>query len=200
MKKIAIFALAAYALVSCGSFAQTASSVAATTAATAHATSELIQNDSQKTEAATQQVKAQTIGNITDATVVDQAAYTSGQQSGVALAALNEQYKSAGKIDLSNMTNILNVAIVVNAAQTIKDQTEGSQYYKDFAKGLIVGSNELVSEATVGNVVAGVSALAGVDVKSLQGKSDNAAAKGVTAAENVANIASSVSILMSLFQ
>ena len=200
MKKIAIFALAAYALVSCGSFAQPASSVAATTAATAQATSELIQNDSQKTEAATQQVKAQTIGNITDATVVDQAAYTSGQQSGVALAALNEQYKSAGKIDLSNMTNLLNVAIVVNAAQTIKDQTEGSQYYKDFAKGLIVGSNELVSEATVGNVVAGGSALAGVDVKSLQGKSDNAAAKGVTAAENVANIASSVSILMSLFQ
>ena len=166
MKKIAIFALAAYALVSCGSFAQTASSVAATTAATAQATSELIQNDSQKTEAATQQVKAQTIG----------------------------------KIDLSNMTNLLNVAIVVNAAQTIKDQTEGSQYYKDFAKGLIVGSNELVSEATVGNVIAGVTALAGVDVKALQGKGDNAAAKGVTAAENVANIASSVSILMSLFQ
>ena len=154
MKKIAIFALAAYALVSCGSFAQTASSVAATTAATAQATSELIQNDSQ----------------------------------------------SAGKIDLSNMTNLLNVAIVVNAAQTIKDQTEGSQYYKDFAKGLIVGSNELVSEATVGNVIAGVTALAGVDVKALQGKGDNAAAKGVTAAENVANIASSVSILMSLFQ
>ena len=153
MKKIVIFAIAAYALVSCGSFAQTASSVAATTAATAHATSDLIQSDSEKSEAATQQVKAQTIGNITDATVVDQNSYSLGQQSGVALAALNTQYKAAGKLDMSNMSNLLNVAILANAAQTLKGQTEGTQAYKDFAKGLIVGSNELVSEATVGNAV-----------------------------------------------
>ena len=200
MKKIAIFAIAAYALVSCGSFAQTASSVAATTAATAHATSELIQSDSEKSATATQQVKAQTIGNITDATVVDQNSYSLGQQSGVALAALNTQYKAAGKIDMSNMTNLLNVAVLANAAQPLKGQTDGSQVYKDFAKGLIVGSNELVSEATVGNVIAGVSALTGVDMKSLQGKGDNAASKGVEAAENVANIATSVSAIMALFQ
>ena len=200
MKKISIMILAAFAVVSCGALMQTATSVATTTATTATTASEQIQNAKPETEAAADQVKEQTIGNITDATVADQAAYASGQQSGVAIAALNEQYKAAGKVDMSNMTNLLNVAIVVNAAQTLKDQTEGSQYYKDFAKGLIVGSNELVSEATVGNVIAAVTAMTGVDVDALQNKGDAAAAKGTAALENVANIATSVAAIMTLFQ
>lgn len=192
--------LAAFAVISCGSFAKSASSVASTTAATANATSELIQSNNQKTNATTDQVKQQTIGDITDATVQNQAAYTLGQQTGVAIGALNTQYKADGKMDMTNFANILNVAIVANAAQTLKEQTEGGQYYKDFSKGLIVGSNDLVSETTVGNVIAGMSALTGVDVKALQGKSDGAAAKGAAAMENLANIATSVSAIMTLFQ
>jgi len=198
--KITAIAFAAFAVVSCGSFAKTASSTAATAAATATATSELIQNNNAKSEAATDQVKEKTVGEITTATVQNQTAYSSGQQTGVALGALHTQYKADGKVDMTNFTNILNIALVANAAQTLKEQTEGGQYYKDFGKGLIVGSNELVSDATVGNVLAGISALANVDVKSLQGKSDNAAAKGVEAMENVANIAASVSAIMALFQ
>ena len=61
-------------------------------------------------------------------------------------------------------------------------------------------TNELVSDATLGNVVAGISALTNVDVDSLQGKGDNAAAKGVEAMENLADIATSVSAIMALFQ
>ncbi|MBQ8812373.1 MAG: hypothetical protein IJZ70_08700 [Bacteroidales bacterium] len=198
--RITAIAFAALAVVSCGSFAKSASSVASTTAATATATSELIQNNNEKSDSAAEQVKAKTVGEITNATVENQAAYTSGQQTGVALGALHAQYKADGKVDMTNFTNILNVAIVANAAQTLKEQTEGGQYYKDFGKGLILGSNDLVSDATVGNVLAGISALSGVDVNSLQGKGDNAAAKGVEAMENVANIAASVSAIMTLFQ
>ena len=202
MKALRISAMifAAIAIVSCGSFAKTASSVASTTAATADATSELIQKNTEKSNAANDELKSQTIGDITSASVVNDAAYTSGQQSGVALGALHAQYKADGKVDMTNFTNILNIAIVANAAQTLKEQTEGGQYYKDFSKGLIVGSNELVSETTVGNVIAGVSALTNVDVESLQGKSDNTAEKGVAAMENLANIATSVSAIMALFQ
>ena len=69
----------------------------------------------------------------------------------------------------------------------------------DFGKGLVVGSNDLISDTTVGNVLAGISSLSNVDVNALQGKSDNAAAKGVEAMENLANIASSVSAIMALF-
>jgi len=202
MKALRISAMifAAIAIVSCGSFAKTASSVASTTAATADATSELIQKNTEKSNAANDELKSQTIGDITSASVVNDAAYTSGQQSGVALGALHAQYKADGKVDMTNFTNILNIAIVANAAQTLKEQTEGGQYYMDFSKGLIVGSNELVSETTVGNVIAGVSALTNVDVESLQGKSDNTAEKGVAAMENLANIATSVSAIMALFQ
>lgn len=202
MKALRISAMifAAIAIVSCGSFAKTASSVASTTAATADATSELIQKNTEKSNAANDELKSQTIGDITSASVVNDAAYTSGQQSGVALGALHAQYKADGKVDMTNFTNILNIAIVANAAQTLKEQTEGGQYYKDFSKGLIVGSNELVSETTVGNVIAGISALTNVDVESLQGKSDNTAEKGVAAMENLANIATSVSAIMALFQ
>ena len=198
--KLTIILLASIAVVSCGSFAKTASSTASTAAATATATSELIQNNNEKSDAAADQMKSTTVGEITTATVENQAAYTSGQQTGVALAALHSQYKAAGKVDMSDFSNILNVAIVANAAQTLKEQTEGGQYYKDFGKGLIVGSNELVSDATLGNVVAGISALTNVDVNSLQGKGDNAAAKGVEAMENLADIATSVSAIMALFQ
>lgn len=198
--KLTIILLASIAVVSCGSFAKTASSTASTAAATATATSELIQNNNEKSDAAADQMKSTTVGEITTATVENQAAYTSGQQTGVALSALHSQYKAAGKVDMSDFSNILNVAIVANAAQTLKEQTEGGQYYKDFGKGLIVGSNELVSDATLGNVVAGISALTNVDVDSLQGKGDNAAAKGVEAMENLADIATSVSAIMALFQ
>lgn len=192
--------LAASAVVSCGSFAKTASSAAASTASTANATSEYIQQSNSQSNAAAEQVKDQTIGDITNASVVNQAAYSLGQQSGVALEALNAQYKADGKVDMTNFTNILNIAIVANAAQTLKEQTEGGQYYKDFSKGLIVGSNELVSDATVGNIIAGLGALTNVDLDALQSKSDNAAAKGTVAMENLANIATSVSTIMSLFQ
>ena len=198
--KLTIVLLASIAVVSCGSFAKTASSTASTAAATATATSELIQNNNEKSDAAADQMKSTTVGEITTATVENQAAYTSGQQTGVALSALHSQYKATGKVDMSDFSNILNVAIVANAAQTLKEQTEGGQYYKDFGKGLIVGSNELVSDATLGNVVAGISALTNVDVDSLQGKGDNAAAKGVEAMENLADIATSVSAIMALFQ
>ena len=197
--KITAIAFAAFAVVSCGSFAKTASSTAATAAATATATSELIQNNNAKSDATSEQVKKKTVGEITTSTVQNQAAYTSGQQTGVALGALHAQYKAAGKLDMADLTNILNIAIVANAAQTLKEQTEGGQYYMDFGKGLVVGSNDLVSDTTVGNVLAGISSLSNVDVNALQGKNDNAAAKGVEAMENLANIASSVSAIMALF-
>lgn len=198
--RISAVILSALAAVSCGSFAKSASSVASTTAATAQATSELIQKNNTKSETSNEEIKSQTIGEITDATVSYDAAYALGQQSGVALSALHTQYKADGKVDMANFTNILNIAIVANAAQTLKEQTEGGRYYKDFSKGLIVGSNELVSEATVGNVIAGVSALTNIDLESLQGKSDNASDKGVVAMESLADIATSVSTIMSLFQ
>ena len=198
--RIPVIIAALAAVVSCGSFAKTASSAAATTAVAANATSELIQDNNAKSNEAVEQAKDQTIGQITTASIENQAAYSLGQQTGVALGALNTQYKADGKMDMTNFTNILNVAIVANAAQTLKDQTEGGQYYKDFSKGLIVGSNELISEATVGNVIAGIGALTNVDVNALQGKGEGAAAKGAVAMENLANIASSVSVIMALFQ
>ena len=80
--KLTIILLASIAVVSCGSFAKTASSTASTAAATATATSELIQNNNEKSDAAAGQMKSTTVGEITTATVENQAAYTSGQPGG----------------------------------------------------------------------------------------------------------------------
>ncbi len=71
-----------------------------------------------------------------------------GQQSGAALKSLYSQYKTDGKVDLTNLNNVISMAQLVNGIQGLKGIDDKSRFYTDFAAGLILGSNNLVTQQT----------------------------------------------------
>ena len=71
-----------------------------------------------------------------------------GQQSGAALKSLYSQYRTDGKVDLTNLNNIVSMAQLVNGIQGLGGVDDKSKFYTDFAAGLILGSNNLVTQQT----------------------------------------------------
>lgn len=131
-----------------------------------------------------------------------------GQAAGVALKSLYGQYKADGKMDMTNLTNLINIATLANNVKGLKGQTDKSSFYKDFAAGLILGSNNLVSQNNSESVMNGLTNLVNnVDMSGLQNmasnlanKAEGAAEKANTAVENASTIATSVSNILNLFK
>ena len=94
------------------------------------------------------------------------AAYTQGQTAGTALKALYAQYKLDGKkLNMDNASNLLNAASLAGSVKDLK--SSDLTYKKDYAKGLIFGSNNLVTESNSTDVVSGLTSLANMDLTSL---------------------------------
>ena len=79
--------------------------------------------------------------------------YTAGQQSGVALKALYTQYKADGKLDFSNLNNLLNIVNLSAQVQKITKAEKGTVDYSEFGKGLVAGSVNLVNDINKDQVV-----------------------------------------------
>lgn len=79
--------------------------------------------------------------------------YTAGQQSGVALKALYTQYKADGKLDFSNLNNLLNIVNLSAQVQKITKAEQGTVDYSEFGKGLVAGSVNLVNDLNKDQVV-----------------------------------------------
>lgn len=79
--------------------------------------------------------------------------YTAGQQSGVALKALYAQYKADGKLDFSNLNNLLNIVNLSAQVQKITKAEKGTVDYSEFGKGLVAGSVNLVNDINKDQVV-----------------------------------------------
>ena len=79
--------------------------------------------------------------------------YTAGQQSGVALKALYTQYKTDGKLDFSNLNNLLNIVNLSAQVQKITKAEKGTVDYSEFGKGLVAGSVNLVNDINKDQVV-----------------------------------------------
>lgn len=137
-------------------------------------------------------------------------ATTNGQAAGAALKSLYGQYKSEGKLDMANLTNLMNLATLAQNVQGLKGQTNKSAFYKDFASGLILGSNNLVTAANSTKVMSGLTDLVNnvdlsglVQKKASEAVSEKAAAtaeKATTAINNASEIASSVTNILNLFK
>lgn len=141
---------------------------------------------------------------------------TNGQAAGAALKALYGQYKADGKVDMSNLNNIINLATLANNIKQLKGQTDKSAFYKDFAAGLITGSNNLVTSKNSNSVMSGLTNLvSNVDMSSLTEKANaasstaasavtnilsGASSKADTAIDNANEIASSVTNILNLFK
>lgn len=141
----------------------------------------------------------------TTETTAASAATSNGQAAGAALKALYTQYKADGKIDLSNINNIMNLAALANNVKDLKGKTNKSAFYKDFAAGLVTGSNSLVTSSNSTAVMNGLSKLVNnVDLTVLQGKAsevvENVTTKGSAALEDANQIATSVSSILKLLK
>jgi hypothetical protein len=152
----------------------------------------------------------------TTATETVSAATSNGQAAGAALKALYTQYKADGKLDMGNLTNLMNLTTLATNVQGLKGQSNKSAFYMDFAKGLVLGSNNLVTENNSTSIMSGLQNLVNnVDLSGLtasaQDKAQSAASsiaekltgaseKANTAVENATEIAGAVTNILNLFK
>ena len=89
-----------------------------------------------------------------------EATSSNGLAAGTALLSIFNQYKTDGKIDLSNINNILNLATLISNVGTLKNTINTSA----FTDGLISGSKNLVSSANAADVVSQLASLSGINL------------------------------------
>lgn len=130
--------------------------------------------------------------------------YTAGQQSGVALKALYAQYKADGKLDFSNINNLLNIVNLSAQVQKVTKAEEGTVDYTDFGKGLIAGSVNLVNELNQEKVVDLLTQqLSKIDTSKITEAADKAQTTVNTVTESIANVkeaSTSVMEIINLFK
>ena len=152
----------------------------------------------------------------TTTTQTTTAATSNGQAAGVALKALYNQYKADGKLDMGNLTNLMNLTTLATNVQGLKGQSNKSAFYMDFAKGLVLGSNNLVTESNSTSVMSGLTNLVNnVDLSALTASAEEKASsaastltekltgaseKANTAVENATEIAGAVTNILNLFK
>ena len=203
MKKILLSIVAGLALASCGSMQQAAAPSASTSAPATSTSTETEATTTETTEvsapaATTNQVNAASalssiIGGLAQsanqATTTVSESYTAGQQSGVSLKALYNQYKADGKLDFSNLSNITNILNVSAQVQKLTSAEKDSVNYSDFSKGLIEGSLNLINDLNVEQVTETlVSQLGSIDTTKITETAD----KAQTAVSNISSTASSI--------
>ena len=110
---------------------------------------------------------------------------TAGKATGTALMGLYNQYKTDGKLDLGNATNLLNIASLAASITDIKNAEKGTNYYTTFASGLITGSSQKVTSSTVDNVISG---LTSVDYSTLTDKDATTSEKTTSAISGLTSI------------
>ena len=98
-----------------------------------------------------------TTTSTSSTTATNSAAYTAGQSFGTSFKSLFSSYKSTGKLDMTNTTNLLNIATLANSCTTIKSQAKTSAVYKDFAKGAVVAGTGIINNSNVDNIISSVS-------------------------------------------
>lgn len=138
---------------------------------------------------------------------------SNGKAAGAALKSLYSQYKTDGKLDMSNLSNIMNLTTLATNVQGLKGQTDKSAFYKDFASGLILGSGSLVTAKNSSNVMSGLTSLVNnVDLSGLiktkaaettaavSEKTAATAATAATALSNASDIADSVTNILNIFK
>ena len=88
---------------------------------------------------------------------VSNSASSVGASTGSALSAIYNVIKAAGGIDLSNLTNIINIAQILTGAGSLSNATQS--FTDEFATALINNSNNLVNTGNVASVLAGLKSL-----------------------------------------
>ena len=131
------------------------------------------------------------------ASSVASATSSDGMNAGRALSALYKQYKADGKYDYTNLNNALNTIQLLQSCQNLKSNAKNSTYWKNFAAGLILGSNNLVTDQTSSMITNSLNNLvSNVDTQKLQAAEQNT----VNAINTAKSTASSISNILALFK
>ena len=99
-----------------------------------------------------------------------------GTSTGTAIAAIYNVIKAAGGIDLSNLTNIINIGKILPGASTLTNATQS--FTDDFATALINGSENLVNTGNVASVLTGLKALNDLNTTAFSDSATKAYANG----------------------
>ena len=94
--------------------------------------------------------------------VSNTAAATSGAACGRSLVALNSSHK-AGTLSLTNMTDLSNMLVVVNAYNGLKTNKEDATYKKSFAAGMVTGGNGQITTSNATTIMNTLLNSAGLD-------------------------------------
>jgi len=128
-----------------------------------------------------------------------------GTSVGTALLGLYTQYKTDGKLDLSNVTNLANLATIANNIGGLKDtaSSTASSFLDLFKSGLIKGSTNLVNNANADSVINILTKLSNTDLSSLT-KAAAGAATGIStisnASKDVSTAVNSVTSILNMFK
>ena len=154
MKKIFYSLFLSMALVACGSMQQSTTTGSSSNAATQTPTTNTTTTPSTTTTTNNASGMDALAGLLGAAQQPAQSeSYTAGQQSGVALKALYTQYKADGKLDFSNLNNLLNMVNLSAQVQKITKAEKGTVDYSEFGKGMVAGSVNLVNDINKDQVV-----------------------------------------------
>lgn len=125
--------------------------------------------------------------------------YTAGQQSGVALKALYTQYKADGKLDFSNLNNLLNIVNLSTQVQKVTKAEKGTVDYSEFGKGLVAGSVNLVNEVNQAQVVEVLTQqLGNIDTSKITEVAGQAQTTVNNVTETVGNVTETASSIMEI--
>ena len=114
--------------------------------------------------------KAASSVNVQEKEVVS--ATSKGEAAGIALKELYAQYKVDGKLNVTNRKNLKNLSVLVSNIQELKGQSNKSSFYKEFASGLINGSDNLVNKGNVDSVMKTFSSMSNTNHSSSASKTE----------------------------
>ena len=122
---------------------------------------------------------------------------TVGSNTGSAISAIYNVLKAAGGIDLSNLTNIINIGKILTGAGALSNATQS--FTDEFTTALINGSNNLVNSGNVSKVLSGLKALNDIDTSAFSEAATKAYANGTQQLpKDDANVNATVKALTSL--
>ena len=136
---------------------------------------------------------------LTSCSILQKAASASslGGNTGTAISAIYNVLKAAGGIDLSNLTNIINIGKILTGAGALSNATQA--FTDEFSNALIKGSNNLVNSGNVAKVLSGLKALNSIDTSAFSDAATKAYANGTQQLQqNDANVNATVKALTSL--
>ena len=112
---------------------------------------------------------AQTQSEADQSSILSALTSSNGTSAGSALLGLYTQYKTDGKLDLTNTKNISNLVTLATNIKGLKS-TDTKSTVSNFVSGLITGSNSLVNNSNSTTVLNSLKKVANLDLSSLTSK------------------------------